>query len=450
MRNGASRIAADGPTTKHTTNTMMTRRATALCTEQKLRQALEELKHTKETCSQLLRERDESEIEIQKIIARNTQLKSELSQLHAQHVDVLQHQENLNETISCYDQQYSSYERTLQRITDLEKELSVANNQIAHYKELEQLQDTVHTENLYQELVGSPGGLSMLYQPLSTNKDNCPHVNSLNFDNSVQCSVETGNLKFSKNKFKKYVKVRKYILKTRKLINKEKTYYKNVNFIKERTQLFEKLDILNSIIKENRFTYEQNINSLNSRLKNLQQSLTKMTENYNDSKNQIAEYILALKCMSDTSTLVDTPAKSLSPNCSFNENRSVGEYQTYQSVSLDRTINSKSSEQPNHLKYVIICDEIGKDLGWLLQSEFGRDTINYCMPGVTMHQLMTKLDTLQIDINTNLIILVEFRFRMGEGKPFQHTVAWNLKPLRNFTNEFNGTLQQRFGHAQLP
>ncbi|KAL4720685.1 hypothetical protein ACJJTC_018535, partial [Scirpophaga incertulas] len=193
-------------TTKHTTNTMMTRRATALCTEQKLRQALEELKHTKETCSQLLRERDESEIEIQKIIARNTQLKSELSQLHAQHVDVLQHQENLNETISCYDQQYSSYERTLQRITDLEKELSVANNQIAHYKELEQLQDTVHTENLYQELVGSPGGLSMLYQPLSTNKDNCQHVNSLNFDNSVQCSVETGNLKLSKNKFKKYVK----------------------------------------------------------------------------------------------------------------------------------------------------------------------------------------------------------------------------------------------------
>ncbi|KAL4716118.1 hypothetical protein ACJJTC_013895 [Scirpophaga incertulas] len=282
-------------TTQHTTNTMMTRRATALCTEQKLRQALEELKHTQETCSQLLRERDESEIEIQKIIARNTQLKSELSQLHAQHVDVLQHQENLNETISCYDQQYSSYERTLQRITDLEKELSVANNQIAHYKELEQLQDTVHTENLYQELVGSPGGLSMLYQPLSTNKDNCPHVNNLNFDNSVQCSVETGNLKLSKNKFKKYVKVRKYILKTRKLINKEKTYYKNVNFIKERTQLLEKLDILNSIIKENRFTYEQNINSLNSRLKNLQQSLTKMTENYNNSKNQIAEYILALK-----------------------------------------------------------------------------------------------------------------------------------------------------------
>ncbi|KAL4720267.1 hypothetical protein ACJJTC_003403 [Scirpophaga incertulas] len=156
---------------------MMIRRATALCTEQKLRQALEELKHTKETCSQLLRERDESEIEIQKIIERNTQLKSELSQLHAQHVDVLQNQENLNETISCYDQQYSTYERTLQRITDLEKELSVANNQISHYKELEQLQETVHTENLYQELVESPGGLSMLYQqPLSTNKDNCDSI----------------------------------------------------------------------------------------------------------------------------------------------------------------------------------------------------------------------------------------------------------------------------------
>ncbi|RVE40516.1 hypothetical protein evm_014834 [Chilo suppressalis] len=66
---------------------MMTRKATAQNTDLKLRQTLEELKLIKETCSQLLRERDESETKIKKIIDKNTQLKKELSQLHSQHVE---------------------------------------------------------------------------------------------------------------------------------------------------------------------------------------------------------------------------------------------------------------------------------------------------------------------------------------------------------------------------
>ncbi|CAG9790334.1 unnamed protein product [Diatraea saccharalis] len=124
---------------------MMTRKATAQNTEFKLRQTLDELKRSKETCDQLLREREESEEEIKKIIAKNSQLKSELAELHSQHEEVLYQREQLHNTLSSCSKEFDRYERTLQRIDDLERELRGANCQINQYAETQQLQDTQHT-----------------------------------------------------------------------------------------------------------------------------------------------------------------------------------------------------------------------------------------------------------------------------------------------------------------
>lgn len=66
-----------------------TRKATVKDMEVKLKDTLEELKTSKELCGQLLRERDESEEEIQNIINKNSGLKSQLAELHIQYMDVL-------------------------------------------------------------------------------------------------------------------------------------------------------------------------------------------------------------------------------------------------------------------------------------------------------------------------------------------------------------------------
>ncbi|XP_047039921.1 uncharacterized protein LOC124644531 isoform X2 [Helicoverpa zea] len=68
---------------------VMTRKATAKDMEVKLKLALEKLKTSEELCQQLLRERDDSEEEIQKIISKNSELKSQLAELHIQYMDVL-------------------------------------------------------------------------------------------------------------------------------------------------------------------------------------------------------------------------------------------------------------------------------------------------------------------------------------------------------------------------
>ncbi|CAG9791795.1 unnamed protein product [Diatraea saccharalis] len=133
-------------------------------TEIKLRQTLEELKCCKDTCSQLLRERDESEEEIKKIINKNTLLKSELAQLHSQHEEVLLQQVELRDTLSSFDKDCKMYERALQRITELEQELSIANSQITEYEEAQlvhnQLQESHNTHSLFEELMATPGAPS--------------------------------------------------------------------------------------------------------------------------------------------------------------------------------------------------------------------------------------------------------------------------------------------------
>lgn len=75
---------------------MMTRKTVAQNTEAKLRQALNELKVSRETCNQLLRERDESEDEIKIIVGKNSTLKSELATLSSRHNEVLYQQDQRN------------------------------------------------------------------------------------------------------------------------------------------------------------------------------------------------------------------------------------------------------------------------------------------------------------------------------------------------------------------
>ncbi|XP_026319239.1 uncharacterized protein LOC113229772 [Hyposmocoma kahamanoa] len=136
---------------------MLTRKAVAQSAELKLKQALEELKQTKETCSQLLRERDENEEETKNVIDRNTCLKTELSQLHAQYLEVLNQKELLQITVSSIDEQLNTHERALNRITDLERELIVANKRISQLLEQQKLQEPEHAQSLFDELLLSPG-----------------------------------------------------------------------------------------------------------------------------------------------------------------------------------------------------------------------------------------------------------------------------------------------------
>ncbi|CAG9791111.1 unnamed protein product [Diatraea saccharalis] len=120
-------------------------------------QALQELKDSKDTCNQLLQERDESEEEIKRIIGRNSQLKSELGELHTEHIEVMHQRDHFKDALSTLKEELNTHERVLNRITELEQELNLANNKIELLLKQQKEHEAEYTQSLFEELVASPG-----------------------------------------------------------------------------------------------------------------------------------------------------------------------------------------------------------------------------------------------------------------------------------------------------
>ncbi|KAL0880623.1 hypothetical protein ABMA27_001853 [Loxostege sticticalis] len=251
---------------------MMTRKAKAMDTESKLQRALEELKASRETCNQLLREREDSEEEINKIIFRNTELKKDLADLHVQYQETAAHRDQLLTTISSFDQCSAVFEQALIRNNELESELRDANNTILHFEEERKLQECSQTLNLYEELIGTPGGHALVSTTLDSSAKTV-------FEDSIYRRQIRLN---SKNKIKKYVKLNKLILKTNKLIRKQKCFYKNVTLRKQRQKLL-----------ESRSKYDLDVGGLQADISELHRSLESLTSLYNSAQAQISEHILA-------------------------------------------------------------------------------------------------------------------------------------------------------------
>ncbi|CAH0697658.1 unnamed protein product [Spodoptera exigua] len=122
---------------KPKTKTMMTRRATTIKDlEEKLRATLKELEKTKQLCSQLLQERDDSEVEVKVIVDKNTSLKNELAELHIQYMDVLDQHNQMQYTISTFQECRDTHEAALKRISALESELCDAHNLVSSSQKL--------------------------------------------------------------------------------------------------------------------------------------------------------------------------------------------------------------------------------------------------------------------------------------------------------------------------
>ncbi|KAJ8736279.1 hypothetical protein PYW08_006935 [Mythimna loreyi] len=83
---------------------MMTRGATVRDINNKLNAALKELEVSRKTCSDLLQEREESEVEVKKLVDKNTQLKRQLVEMHTQHEDILDQHNHLRRLVSEFQE----------------------------------------------------------------------------------------------------------------------------------------------------------------------------------------------------------------------------------------------------------------------------------------------------------------------------------------------------------
>ncbi|PZC86806.1 hypothetical protein B5X24_HaOG201665 [Helicoverpa armigera] len=131
---------------------MMTRSAALL--DGKLRDTLKELESSKNLCAQLLQERDDSEVEVKRIVDKNTDLKNQLAELHIQHMDILDQHNHLRQLVSNYQECHDTHELALRRISELEIELSKAHNTITQLEAAKSSEQSANTCSLFNELVG--------------------------------------------------------------------------------------------------------------------------------------------------------------------------------------------------------------------------------------------------------------------------------------------------------
>ncbi|XP_061719871.1 anti-sigma-I factor RsgI8-like [Cydia pomonella] len=233
---------------------VLTRQGTTRHLEMQLKATLKELEISRKDCNNLICERDESEVEVAKIVQRNSELKNQLNVLHSDYMDSVKQCQHLQCIVDTFDNCVLTYESNLRRISDLESELNEANLLISDLRSQCEMNETVHTQSLFAEM-------SVMDV---TKVDSSP------------------SYYFASNKkLRKYIKLNKFIRRTQKLIKSNTSVQLNVKLIRKQSDLVEKLDQCHGKLQDNIDLYETEKFRLQSEISRLKWSLKTLSDNYN-------------------------------------------------------------------------------------------------------------------------------------------------------------------------
>lgn len=416
----------------------MTRSARARLEESKLTQALSELKASKEQCDQLIKERDESEIEFLNVLERNNKLKTEMAQLYIQLTDAIAARDRLQVVVDGFSQCSNEYEQALSHKDFLQQQLHEAQSQI-ELLETTNLNITASlNQSLYNELVPIAPSMVSAINPSYT-------IDLTGHDDSK--SSESVRVVTSKNKLKKYIKINKYIIKTKKMVKKQKVFIKNVKHNRERLHLLKQLDKFSLNLEESTRKYQIDTEDLRCELDLLQEKLTSMTIKYTASENQMREYVLAMNDLVSSQTNKCEHCQLPSVEHTPDHSLTICDTTIPQScASLPLSITNCLPKQSVNKEIVLFCDEIGKDLGHLLTNKYpGHSIMNYCMPGCSLFDIMKKVTKCNFNQDTILLIFVGNRGNVNKGDIIQYYRSLcnlNLSKIVFFTFPYSKSLPQ--------
>lgn len=387
--------------------------------EDNLKLALFELKKCRTTNEQLLVEREDSEQEVLLILSTNKSLKCELAELHSQLLLVSEDRDQLQRQLDIVDQSCSEFEDALRRTSALEKQLREANNTIVLLQtEINNLKSS-QTQSLFEELVTSPD--------ISVASPTCSLSNQL---------ATTTSINSSKNKMKKYSKLKNFIKKKQRISSR---YNRNVN------KLTKKCTDSSELLKEIEF-YKQNIGKyecdtqrLESDLLYLSSSLVQLTKKYKTAQHEILEHESAMSSLleqhfdktSNHDCCCDCEPVSVScssPAVCITEAQCVDQLSSSPAQAPAAGISDKDNCAHNN-NIVMYSDELGKHMGLQISQCVGQAIVNNCMPGASYSDILNTVLSAQFAKNTTLIILVGRRGNVG--KKDLHNYFSQLNSLEN-------------------
>ncbi|KAJ8723222.1 hypothetical protein PYW08_003134 [Mythimna loreyi] len=385
---------------------MMTRGATVRDMNDKLNAALKELEVSRKTCRDLLQEREESEVEVKKLVDKNTQLKRQLVELHTQHEDIQDQHNHLRQLMAQFQECRDTHDQALNRISGLEAELCKAHNTLSTINSLRVSEQVANTDNLFNKLVGSASEHECKKPTVTidlTGEDSLVKLNS--------------NYKLSQNKIKKYAKLNKIIKRCKK---QQQYYSENIQLRKERVNLINQLNNYQIKLEDSINIYRIDTERLQSEIQTLDSSLKSIYSKYMCSENQIREHILATNDLVDK---VDSLTLCVNQCTCQRESNLAGlnlevTGDTSQTISAQDCIPSPvphnqqeiiqgvNNSVSSSVSSIMYSDSIGRGLGQLVSNCLPFSSQNHCTPQASYHHIMSLVREQVYDPNAIITVFV--------------------------------------------
>lgn len=382
-----------------------TRKTLARELEEKLRVALQDLQKHKDLSDQLLQEREDSEVEVNKIVSKNTELKSELASLYTDYSEVLQQNEQLQNIVLSFKECSETHEQALSRISELEFELSKAQHEIMLLNSTKFNEQAADTLNLYNELVGSGMESASSLQPIVT-------IDLT--DENTTCSQFP--VFQSHKKIKKYFKLKKVMWKCKKQLKNRNYFKRNVNLVKDKLLLQENLQNCLDELEITKQLYDDDTLSLRSELLEKEKLLQNIFSSYLSAQNHLSDhYKEAISLMDLVTTNVES-VRNIECACSRSHSQPQATREPHSIPTIAQPLNKTCTEavrgenqgitsnQDMVTKVLVFSDAIGKNFGSLLGNSLNCSVRNYCMPGASYAQIEEKIMASEIDKNTIVIV----------------------------------------------
>ena len=369
---------------------MTTRRAAAVASaqemERQLKLTLEELQCSKRECNMLLEERSQNEEELNAVLSTNSGLKREMAELHAHLTDVLTHRDQLLQIINKFDECSNTYEQALGRIDRLEVELLEANKHIEQLEQDRRNQEVTHTQSLFEELIGTPA--------------QCTAAHSYQ-------DVRSKTSVMSKNKLKKYVKISRFITKTKKLIKKQNCFISNIKLRKQRADLIDSIEIYSAKLKKSRLSHERDTEQLQADIQRLHQSLDDMTHKYTRAQILIDEHV-KVTCQILSQQTSDADISTSQPEVGCLHHTSKLPVTDHPAEHVCKQLSQSGTISPCN-QVIMLSDQMGVGYGPLLAKNLPYEVMNNCMPGATFKHIVSSIINMQ-EIRNKVVIIM-----LGDG-----------------------------------
>lgn len=393
-----------------------TRAVTARQLVIQLKEALLHLKAEKKENEKLLLERGDNEREYELMRTENLALEQKLCESLNYCDDLTEQHNRLKLEVDSFRQCCDTYEQTLKRITDLEKELGEAYELISRYEQDADLRQLAEVSSLYDELIGSSS------MPLSTNSS----VIDLTSDtSSSNINFYTPKAQASHNNIKKRLKLARKIRKSSIMLKNNNNLRKSC-LIKSSSlncKLQLELEECNKKLAESQEAYEVNRIRLESHIIKLQDDYSHLFSKYEHQGKQNTEHILAVERLINDSRYNHELLDSLVQQCTCGQlNQPTINVSTLPALSPcvgslpDISDCVDLSDPPST---IVFSDSIGCSMGHMLNKYLHQSCINYCLPNITHTQLIEKIKNTNFNCKCTIVLLLGDSSRIRKKEVIQ-------------------------------